>query len=87
MCVEIPFVDGAEGACAWTVKGKSHLVTQEDWNKIKPTMIMIESKYWSEIKLQWMKACRVAGAECNVALDSVDKTIKNLDVLLNQYFD
>jgi len=87
VCMEIPFIDGAEGACSWTVNGKSHLISHNKWVKIRPTMIMIESKYWSQIRLEWKKACRLAGQECNIALDSVDSTIKSLDNLLNQYFD
>lgn len=81
VCVEIPFLDGAEGACTITTEHKAYLKNKETWAKERPFMIMIHAKYWTEIKKDWLKACHMMGPKCNVAVDSVDKTIKRLEGL------
>lgn len=83
-CVEIPFVDGAEGACTNTVTHKPYIVPNAQWVKERPTMIMIRSRDWTKIKIDWLKACRIAGPDCNVAVDSVDRAIKALDSIAGQ---
>lgn len=83
-CVEIPFVDGAEGACTNTITHKSYLVPANQWAKERPKMIMIRAKDWTKIKIDWLKACRLAGPQCNVAVDSVDSVIKALDKIAGQ---
>lgn len=82
VCVEIPFVDAPEGACVNTTTRKVRLVPSETWSLRRRTMVMVDSKDWSKIKLEWMKACRVAGEQCNIQLDSVDRVIKGLDNIL-----
>lgn len=79
VCAEIPFVDGPEGACVWTVSQKTELVNAADWQKQRPFMLMIDAESWTDIKKDWLKACRLAGPDCNVAVDSVDKVVKALD--------
>lgn len=79
VCAEIPFLDGPEGACVWTVTHKTELVNAADWKKDRPTMIMIDAKSWTNIKKDWLKACRLAGPQCNVAVSSVDDVIRRLD--------
>lgn len=84
-CIEIPFVDGAEGACANTVTHKAHLVNNKDWEKMRPTMIMLRASDWSKIKLDWLKGCRMLvrdGKKCNVALKSVDDAITLLNDMI-----
>jgi hypothetical protein len=85
-CVEIPFVDGAEGACTNTVTHKSYLVNAKDWAKLRPTMIMIRASDWTKIKKDWLKACRMMvrdGDKCNVALSSVDDAVMRLDKVIS----
>ena len=84
ICSEIPFLDGPEGACVWTVSRKTELVSAPEWAKQRPTMLMIDAKSWTEIKKDWLKACRMAGPDCNVAVDSVDKVVKALDSIASQ---
>lgn len=79
MCAEIPFLDGPEGACVWTVSQKTELVGPIEWAKQRPTMLMIDADSWTEIKKDWLKACRIAGPQCNVIVDSVDSVVKALD--------
>lgn len=81
VCSEIPFVDGAEGACVWTVTQKTELVNATDWAKQRPYMLMIDAESWTNIKKDWLKACRLAGPNCNVMVDSVDRVVKALDSL------
>lgn len=83
-CVEIPFVDGAEGACTNTVTHKSYLVPADKWKEMRPKMIMIRSSDWTKIKVDWLKACRIAGPDCPVMVDSVDKVIRQLDQLASK---
>lgn len=81
-CVEIPFVDGAEGACTNTVNHQGYLVDAKKWAEMRPTMIMIRASDWTKIKKDWLKGCRMLirdGERCNVAVDSVDKAINKLD--------
>jgi len=42
-------------------------------------MLMIDAKSWTEIKKDWLQACRVAGPDCNLQVDSVDKVIRAID--------
>lgn len=63
----------------WTVSRKQELIGAKEWAEKRPRMLMIDAQSWTEIKKDWLKACRVAGPKCNVAVDSVDTTIKALD--------
>ena len=80
-CAEIPFLDGPEGACVWTVSKKTEIVPAEEWKKLRPKLIMIDAKSWTAIKLSWLKACRYAGADCNVQVQSIESVILKLDSL------
>lgn len=82
VCVEIPFTDAPEGACVNTTTYKVRLIDAKTWAIRRRTMVMVDSKDWSKIKLEWKKACRVAGEQCNVQLDSVDRMLKGLDNIL-----
>jgi len=80
--VEIPFLDGAEGACTNTVTHKAYLVGNEKWEKIRPHMIMIRASDWTKIKKDWLRGCRMVmkdGGRCNVAVNSVDSAIQSLN--------
>ena len=79
VCAEIPFLDGPEGACVWTVSHKKELVPAADWALQRPTMLMIDAKSWTEIKKDWLKACRMAGPSCNVHVQTVDDVVQALD--------
>lgn len=79
ICAEIPFIDGPEAACQWTVTRKQELIGAAEWKLKRPKMLMIDAQSWTEIKKDWLKACRMAGPDCNVAVDSVDAVIKSLD--------
>lgn len=86
ICAEIPFVDGQEGACVWTVTQKTELIGAEEWKKMRPVMLMIDAKSWTEIKKDWLKGCRLAGPDCNVQVQSVDDVIQALDKILKTVF-
>lgn len=77
-CVEIPFVDGSEGACVETVTRKRTLISHQDWIKQRPYMLMISSKDWTEIKKTWLKACR-GDSGCKEKLQSIDDVIQAID--------
>ena len=81
ICVEIPFIDAPEGACVHTVNRKASLVSAEKWKERRKTMLMIDSKYWTEIKKDWLKACRYAGPQCNVMVDSIEQIIRSMDAV------
>jgi len=81
VCLEIPFRDGPEGACANTVTHEKKLIGAEKWKSMRPFMIMIDADSWTEIKKDWLTACRMAGPDCNVAVNSVDKVVRDLDEL------
>lgn len=81
-CVEIPFIDGPEGACTNTVTHKAYLVNAQEWAKLRPYMIMIRASDWTKIKKDWLKGCRLLikdGQRCNIIVESVDKSIKQLN--------
>jgi hypothetical protein len=82
VCAEIPFLDGAEGACHTTVVNTNRLVSKDEWAKERPYMLMIHAKYWTEIKKDWLRGCRLAGPDCNVQVESVDSVIQALDKIL-----
>lgn len=82
VCVEIPFVDAPEGACVNTITQNVRLIDAKTWALRRRTMVMVDSKDWSKIKLEWKKACRVAGEQCNIQLESVDRMIQGLDNVL-----
>lgn len=82
ICLEIPFKDGPEGACTTTVSHSPTIIKNQDWTKLRPTMLMIKASEWSKIRKYWLKACRYAqadGESCNIAVDSIDKAVKDLD--------
>lgn len=84
-CVEIPFLDAPEGACTNTVTHKAYIVDAPTWAKMRPTMIMLRASDWTKIKKDWLKGCRMLirdGDKCNVAVDSIDKAIKQLDQII-----
>lgn len=86
-CIEIPFQDAPEGACTNTLSHKAYLVPAEKWAKMRPHMIMIHVDFWTKIKLDWLKGCRMLirdGQKCNVAVESVDKAVMQLDAILKQ---
>lgn len=80
--MEIPFLDGPEGACVWSQSHKQELIDAATWKQKRPTMLMIDADSWTNIKLDWLKACRIAGPDCNVAVQSVDDVIQALDKIL-----
>ncbi|KHD88839.1 MAG: hypothetical protein OM95_06905 [Bdellovibrio sp. ArHS] len=84
ICAEIPFIDGREGACATNLSKKKRIISNQEWEAQRPYMIMVHADQWSKVKLSWKKACRYAGDECNVALESVDSVIKALDGLVEK---
>lgn len=80
-CIEIPFLDGPEGACTNTISHKPYIVPHGEWLAQRPHMIMIHVKHWTEIKKGWLKACRMMirdGDRCNVAVTRADLAIKKL---------
>lgn len=86
--MEIPFQDGAEGACTNTVSHKAKIIDHETWEKQRPYMLMIHADHWTEIKKDWLKGCRLAlqdGGKCNVAVDSVDSAVMALDNILKTF--
>lgn len=87
ICVEIPFIDGPEGACTTTVTHESEIINHKEWEKSRPTKLMLDASEWSKIRKYWIKACRLAkrdGEECNIAIDSIDKAINDLDKILEK---
>lgn len=81
-CVEIPFLDAAEGACTNTVTHQAYLVPPDEWLKLRPTMIMLRASDWTKIKKDWLRACRMMnadGGKCVVAVESIDKAISQLE--------
>lgn len=84
-CVEIPFLDAAEGACTNTVTHEAYLVGPKEWAEMRPTMIMLRASDWTEIKKDWLKGCRMLmrdGQKCNVAVQSIDRAITQLHSLV-----
>jgi hypothetical protein len=79
--LEIPFEDCPEGVMIDVVTHEIRRVDCAQWKIDRPFMLMIPAKYWTDIKLSWLKACRFAGPDCNVQVDSVDKVIRGLDEL------
>lgn len=48
-------------------------------------MLMIDAKSWTDIKTDWLKACRVAGPDCNLTVQSVDTVIRAIDDLAKKF--
>lgn len=76
---EIPFLDAAEGVYVETLSGQEGLVNANDWAAKRPYMLMLDPEGWTEIKKKWLEACRYAGDECNMEVESIDKVIRLLD--------
>lgn len=82
--MEIPFVDGPEAAFVNVVSRKEGLVSNTEWEAMRPYMIMIHIDDWSEIKQTSYENCRYAGEKCNVAVDSIDEAVMKLDRIIKQ---
>lgn len=79
---EIPFLDGAEGVYVESATWKEGLIAHEEWEKMKPMMLMISPEGWKLIKDQWYEACRkaaVGGEKCTSQVDSIDGLVRALD--------
>lgn len=76
---EIPFLDCPEGVYVESLTKKRGIIPCEQWALQRPLMIMIDPIGKRQIFEQWSEACRWAGEDCNVQLDSVKKTIQTLD--------
>lgn len=84
---EIPFQDGAEAAFIETVSHEKGIIPNHQWEAQRPYMLMIHIDDWSEIKKSWYSACRIAGPKCNVAVDSIDGIVRQLDGLARQVME
>lgn len=85
-CAEIPFVDGAEGACVTTLSKNKYIIPKDEWKEKRPRMIMVEAKEFSKVKKEWKKQCRFLGERCNLILESVEDVVNSLDQILEKYF-
>lgn len=81
---EIPFVDAPEGVMVKTVSPIEGTINAEEWKKIAPYLLCVDPDGWAQIKLGWLKACRLSGKDCNVMVDSVDTLVKQLDDIARQ---
>lgn len=79
-------MDAPEGVCVDTVTRVARHIPAAEWKKMRPFMLMVNAKYWTNIKIDWLKACRIAGPNCNVQVDSVDSAIQKLDQILKELF-
>ena len=78
---EIPFSDAPEAVYVETISGNQAILGPEEYEKVRPYMLMIDPEGWKAIRASWYKACRMAGERCNVTVDSIDEVIKKLDAL------
>lgn len=79
LCKEIPFIDAPEGYCAMnTYPVKSRWVPAKEWQEFRVTALMISPEFYTEIKKNWLKACR-KDKECIKQLTSVDDMIQKLN--------
>ncbi len=79
VCKEIPFIDAPEGACIWSTSHKEELVGASEWAKLRPYQLILDADGWRDIKTNWLQACRAAGPDCKVQVDSIDSLIKRID--------
>lgn len=83
VCKEIPFVDAPEGVCATnTYPVKSRWLPANEWTKFKVEALMISPEFWTEIKKNWLKACR-QDDDCVKELETIDSAIQQLNNLGN----
>lgn len=76
---EIPFLDAPEAVYVESGTWKEGLISAAEWQKMRPTMLMLSPEGWKAIKDSWYKACRKAGDKCNSQVDSIDQLIRSLD--------
>jgi len=82
---ELPFTDAPEALEVWTLRDEYRIVGPEEWEKMRPFMLMIPPETWSEIKKGWLSACRIAGPHCSHEVESVDKFVKQLDGIVKGF--
>lgn len=81
---EIPFLDAPEAAFIETLSHKEGLLGPDAWEAKRPFTLCVDDAGWAQIKLHWLKACAIAGPDCNVMVDSVDQLVRQLDQLAKQ---
>lgn len=76
---EIPFIDAPEGVGIETLTRKERLISAEEWAAKQPVLMCVDDKGWAAIQKGWLAACRYAGKECAVEVETVATMIKELD--------
>jgi hypothetical protein len=54
-------------------------MTNAEWEAKRPYLLCVDDQGWADIKLQWLQSCRIAGPDCNLKVESIDKLVRELD--------
>lgn len=76
---EIPFKDAPEAVFVETKSHKEGLITAQQWLSIREVVVCVDDNGWATIKQGWLAACRMAGPDCDVMVNSVDQLVRKLD--------
>ncbi len=81
-CVEI---HPAKAWCTTAISGKETIYddkTTPSWWDLRPAMVLIPEKSYSELKSYIIKMCKKT--KCDEKIDSWSRTIDNIDTKLNE---
>lgn len=81
---ELPFGDEPEALEVWTLRDDYKILPTEVWLEMRPYMLMIPPETWTAIKKSWLKACIMAGPDCEQEMQSIDNFIKQLDGIVEK---
>lgn len=84
---ELPFSDSPEALEVWTLRDDYRILPTEVWLEMRPYMLMIPPETWTQIKKSWLKACILAGPDCEQEVQSVDNFISGLDSIVKKIID
>lgn len=91
---ELPFSDAPEAIEVWSLTDDYRIVEHNEWEKMRPFMLMIPPRTWAEIKKGWLSACRRAGSSSSLAyqgctheVESVDTFVRDLDNIIKTFME
>lgn len=82
---ELPF--SGKALEVYTVSDKYRILEKSEWDAIRPWGLVIMPQGWAEIKKSWLRACLIAGRQCQQHVEAVGDFVDYLDNLFEKVYE